>query len=140
VELDQAIEEFRPNRWAELCEDPKRAKGKCGLVSYEFVRHLDACDIESLSVEMIGAVGKTAPPFPMFNPGDLIVHTVVLVDGKYVDWSARQFDPTADHPSIIEPWGLFQAHPEDMAQTRAALRAVGYRRRIFPRSYEDVVN
>lgn len=140
-ELQQAIDEFRINQWATWCEVPHQAKGKCGTVSHFFYRHLEEKGITACTVEFIGAVGITAPAYPMFNHGDFIVHTVVLVESKFIDWSARQFDLDADHPAIIEPWGLFQADADEKPAIKAALKAAGIKRpRVLTRSYDMVVN
>jgi hypothetical protein len=70
---------------------------------------------------MAGVTGRDLPVFPRTNPDELLTHCVVLVtdqEGDYlgdylIDWTARQYDPTADHPALIRPWPKAEVVDED---------------------------
>lgn len=92
--LAEAIESFRTNHYAQRCQHPAAALGLCGHVSIAFVQHLRARGIVAQFVIMATEL----------IPGVILVHAVVLVDGRYVDWAARQLDPASPWPALIDPW------------------------------------
>jgi hypothetical protein len=85
-ELARAIEDFRDNPWAALCDDPERAGGNCENVSTAFWKHLRERGIKA---QLVGVLDFIEP------------HIAVLVAGQVVDWSIRQFVYDADHPDIL---------------------------------------
>jgi hypothetical protein len=89
--LAQAINEFRNTPAGSSTADPDEAAGWCGPTSMWFIDFLADRMINSREVFMVG---------PVDDGG----HEVVLAEGYYIDWTARQYDEAADHPALIEPW------------------------------------
>ena len=103
-ELAQAIDEFIDDPMGEYVADPDQADGMCGQASGKFIRFLAERGIDAQAVRMDGIAGEGVPLFPWTERGEQVGHTVVLVEGYYVDWTARQYDPYTDCPALIEPW------------------------------------
>lgn len=100
--LRRTIEEFRkmPNVWR--LEDPAQAEGLCGTVSYDFATFARQ---RGHSVEVRNLREDPWKPSWKGREFDLYegrCHQVVYVDGYYIDWSARQYDPTSPVPRVYK--------------------------------------
>lgn len=85
------------------------AFSRCKEVSAEYTLHLRAHGIEADWVQTAGALGS----FPHADrrwqdlPKYFWQHYLTRVTGPdgsavYIDWTARQFDPDADHPQVTD--------------------------------------
>ena len=83
-----------------LYKDPRRARGECVETSYEFLRFLHAHgyvgNFQNIDWEIEGSKVVDGPRLPLeieslFWDNGFGGHTAVLVDGYYVDFTARQF-------------------------------------------------
>ena len=115
--LDEAIKAFRKEHRHLL--DPKEADGTCGSYSYRFQRFLIEHNVpEGSKAKDLDYAACTARHHPL-KPEILTVaqnqfiedyahrdigqwsgHTVVKIGRLRIDWTARQFDPTAPVPLI----------------------------------------
>lgn len=89
---------------AEALSAPRDA---CYVISGEFARCLRAFGVKA---EIVNGVALA----PAMTPGSVIIvaaHTAVVVvdSGLVVDWTARQFDPSAPLPLVVplEVWREF---------------------------------
>ena len=93
--LAHAIDRFSRSRIGALTADPEDSAMRCGIASMVFARYLRSLGVDAWLVAMTGDNDQE--------------HIVVLVDevghaGVFVDWTARQFDPRAEHPAFIDRW------------------------------------
>lgn len=97
--------------------DPEGAFSRCKEVSAEYTEHLRAHGIDAEWVQVVGPRGD----FPAAQEPwrglrqDFWQHYLTRAPGPdgdyYVDFTARQFDPEADHPQIV------RADAADWAET-----------------------
>jgi hypothetical protein len=113
--LEEAIEAFK-NLYEHL-KDPEEASGKCGAVSYRFVRFLkDNFVPEAKRARCVDYSACTARHHPLYpelltvaqdkeiedyqhrGVGQWTGHSVVGIGRLRVDWTASQFDPSSPFP------------------------------------------
>jgi hypothetical protein len=109
-ELAKAVNEFRNTPEGQAAAD--HPEGQCGPTSMSFIDFLAEHGIEGREVFMVGPVDDWG-------------HEVVLADGYYIDWTARQYDEAADFPELVEPWPHYRIlEPgEDRNQAMIQLQA-----------------
>jgi hypothetical protein len=81
--LAEAVESFRSSEMGQLCQDPEWSTGMCAHVAHAFVNHLFHHGIWATVVKLDAN------------------RSAVQVDGLVLDWTARQFDPTAELPAVV---------------------------------------
>jgi hypothetical protein len=104
----------RPDRLTQLCAMFADSEFGRGLAAEPIDRCIEASTAFAAYVSTFNLPAKVrylvgSPDFECCaerwmdtRPGGRI-HAVVLVAGKLVDWTARQFDPSADFPAITTP-------------------------------------
>ncbi|KKL90102.1 hypothetical protein LCGC14_1908060, partial [marine sediment metagenome] len=91
------LEEFMDSApWiTPTCRSQAAAKGQCGDMSLQFHKFLKLKGVDSDLVELTDYTGYGAE-------SEYEAHTVVRVGDLFVDWTARQFDPTAPAPLVLD--------------------------------------
>lgn len=92
---------WKPRKATDTCE---AAFNQCLLISREHVKANGG-----MIVKLIGYKGPTDKIHAkwkslLHNPAatEYFRHYVIkTVDGQYIDWTARQFDPEADYPKVM---------------------------------------
>lgn len=87
---------------------PSEAMGRCFGVSklYERGLRLSRQDCRVVRVHGYkGPLNRAAPGVAKATRflGNLLTHVLVKVDGKYIDWTARQFDSRSPYPLVMTP-------------------------------------
>jgi hypothetical protein len=97
--LRQAIEDFKQAHKKDW-STKRDASGECGYASNQFVFFLEKRQIKSKVEELSFHDDMHLSPAYMKAVGG---HYVVNIDEKWlVDWTARQYDPTAPYPLMID--------------------------------------
>ena len=105
--LQEAIASFDFSRYGPL-DTPSGALTCCIETSEGFAAHCaDGYDLDAEVIDL-----TVPPPLPHSDPAWLgqprseWIHTVTRVAGRYIDWTARQFDPAAAFPALADsPFG-----------------------------------
>lgn len=105
MEFKQLFADFHAQSdLAKLCETMEGAFCKCDAISERFRYYLTEKGIDAKLISLYGDA-YFENPHPEWArhiyKGQSMFHYVVLVGGVYVDWSYRQFEPTAEHPTTF---------------------------------------
>ncbi len=99
---------------------PSGAKGRCSIVSGELVDEYVAAGYDACRIRFKGHRDDVPVPHP---EGDCREeHLAVLVDGVVVDATRRQFDPSADVPTIYASIDAAGCHWREMFEEGVGLR------------------
>jgi hypothetical protein len=85
VALDAAIETFRDHPDARRCQTPDGARHGCARANILFATHCWARGVDARIVWFANSAGRLDAAWA----------------GAFVDWSIRQFDPTATVPHVF---------------------------------------
>ncbi len=102
------------------CSSRAAAQGQCADISVEFYDFLKQNGIESELIELEDFTGH--------GETEYAAHTVVKVGDRYVDWTARQLDPDAPVPLVLDEkelvayWGRKQKWTEKEVRDHSRLR------------------
>lgn len=82
--------------------NPDAVFDKCLPVAVEFMVHAASCGLRSALVQVSRFDGDMSRCHPKWKnvPKDSVIHYLVRVDDKYVDWTRRQFDALAPIPVV----------------------------------------
>lgn len=102
--LRETIEAFRKMPNVDRLEDPEFAAGLCGTASYDFVQFArqrgHKAELRNLREDPWDpAWVRGEREFELYQGR---CHQVAFVDGYYIDWTARQYDPDSPVPRIYQ--------------------------------------
>lgn len=100
---DELLRGFADTEVARACSSPDGAYANCLAASAACAAWLRAHEVRCGLMKVVGsrqAFPRAAGRWPYCDPAGF-THWTVVVDGRSVDWTARQFQPTAAWPEIL---------------------------------------
>lgn len=81
-------------------DTPERATGRCLEASAKLIDALRRSGEQAALVQLSGYRGDLRQASYLWQDNDPAVHYMVWVNGRLVDMTARQFDPSAGYPAF----------------------------------------
>ena len=100
MDLDDVLRSFTPS--LDLA-NPDAVFDKCLPIALEFMTHAAKRGLPSVLVQVSEYYGDLSRCHPEWEgvPADSVIHYLVRIDDKYVDWTRRQFDSLAPVPVVL---------------------------------------
>ena len=100
MDLDDVLRSFTSS--LDLA-NPDAVFDKCLRIAMEFMVHAAGCGLHSSLIQVSRYDGDMSRCHPKWEnaPREAVIHYLVRIDGKYVDWTRRQFDALAPIPVVV---------------------------------------
>lgn len=88
---------------AHQLSDPRISRHRCNQASTRFAEYVKNQGVECTVVEVYGLhkPPKSNTVYPGTYSWDRFGHVVVVIDGIWIDWTARQIESTCQFPYVV---------------------------------------